>query len=160
MMKSFEAMTLAEWDDVLPRQPARRRARLQAVPRSHENTGRRQHHQRFIEHRCHGLRAGIGLLRLQIRDRGLQPRAGAGAAAAQHRRQHHHPRQAARRRNDQADLADAGAVRRAGPAEHRVGPMQSILTKAFVFLARRHGDGVTGQRVPAFQLSEQIRREG
>jgi NAD(P)-dependent dehydrogenase (short-subunit alcohol dehydrogenase family) len=35
-----------------------------------------------------------------------------------------------------------------------------ILTEAFIFLARQRGDGVTGRRISAAELSEQIRRVG
>jgi NAD(P)-dependent dehydrogenase (short-subunit alcohol dehydrogenase family) len=35
-----------------------------------------------------------------------------------------------------------------------------VLTEAFVFLALQDGSGVTGERVYAYDLSEQIRREG
>jgi NAD(P)-dependent dehydrogenase (short-subunit alcohol dehydrogenase family) len=35
-----------------------------------------------------------------------------------------------------------------------------ILTEAFIFLALQDGNGVTGERINAYELSEQIRREG
>jgi NAD(P)-dependent dehydrogenase (short-subunit alcohol dehydrogenase family) len=35
-----------------------------------------------------------------------------------------------------------------------------VMTEAFVFLARQDGHGVTGERVLAYELSEQIRRQG
>ena len=115
MMKSFEEMTLAEWDNIL-------RVNLRGVVLGCKlflGAMKTQGGGSIINVSSNagviGLRTGIGLLRLQVRDRGLQPRAGAGAAAVQHRRQHHHPRQAARRRDDQAHLADPGAVRRAQP---------------------------------------------
>ena len=46
------------------------------------------------------------------------------------------------------------------PAEQARWADAIVLTEAFVFLARQRGDGVTGQRVPAYELSEQIRQEG
>ena len=46
------------------------------------------------------------------------------------------------------------------PAEQARWADAMILTEAFVFLARQRGDGVTGQRVPAYELSDQIRQEG
>lgn len=35
-----------------------------------------------------------------------------------------------------------------------------IMTEAFVFLALQRGDGVTGERILAYELSERIRKEG
>jgi hypothetical protein len=35
-----------------------------------------------------------------------------------------------------------------------------VLTEAFVHLALQDGNGLTGERVYAYDLSEQIRREG
>jgi len=35
-----------------------------------------------------------------------------------------------------------------------------LLTEAFIFLALQRGDGVTGERVQAYELSDKIRREG
>lgn len=35
-----------------------------------------------------------------------------------------------------------------------------VLTESFIFLARQRGEGVTGRRIYAYDLSEQIRREG
>lgn len=35
-----------------------------------------------------------------------------------------------------------------------------VMTEAFVYLARQDGHGVTGERVLAYELSEQIRRQG
>jgi NAD(P)-dependent dehydrogenase (short-subunit alcohol dehydrogenase family) len=46
------------------------------------------------------------------------------------------------------------------PAEQARWADPAILTEAFIFLALQRGHGATGQRVPAFELSEQIRREG
>jgi hypothetical protein len=35
-----------------------------------------------------------------------------------------------------------------------------VMSEAFVYLACQDGRGVTGQRILAYELSEQIRREG
>jgi NAD(P)-dependent dehydrogenase (short-subunit alcohol dehydrogenase family) len=46
------------------------------------------------------------------------------------------------------------------PAEQARWADPVLLTEAFVFLAMQRGDGITNERVPAYELSEQIRREG
>jgi NAD(P)-dependent dehydrogenase (short-subunit alcohol dehydrogenase family) len=46
------------------------------------------------------------------------------------------------------------------PAEQTRWADPMLLTEAFIFLALQRGDGVTNERVPAYELSEQIRQEG
>jgi len=53
-----------------------------------------------------------------------------------------------------------GEYDRLGETEQNQWVDSIVMTEAFVFLARQDGSGVTGERVLAYELSEQIRRQG